>query len=573
MSDVLQGELLLPSPLGEEDVPLVPVRMINEWVYCPRLAYLMWIEAEWADTADTEDGRRVHRRADRPSGSLPQPGDAVVEEEPAPFRCRSVTLSSTRLGMVGKMDVVEGEGRHAVPVELKRGARPHVAQGAHDPERVQLCAQALLLEEAGFEVAEGFIWFAASRERVPVLFDSELREKTLRAAADLRLTAATGRRPPPLENSPKCPRCAVAGICLPDEVNFFRDGALPRPLNPADDPALPLHVQAQGACLRKKGETLVVEADEEKTDVPLIDVSSVSLYGRVSLTTPALHELMRREIPVAWHSTGGWLMGHTVGTGTRNVTIRAAQFRVADDPPRSLCIAAGLVAAKIRNQRTILRRNWKGGAEDPALADVMDRLKQLAAKAPHAGASANLLGIEGEAAALYFRHFPKLIVPSKSETVTFDFEGRNRRPPADPVNALLSFSYALAVRLFVSALVSAGFDPYQGFYHRPRHGRPALALDMMEPFRPLLCDSTVLMVINNGEVGPSDFVTLGRSCSLTPSGRRSLVAAWERRLDQETTHPIFGYRLTTRRLIDVQCRLLARHIAGEIPEMPHYVPR
>ena len=150
---------------------------------------------------------------------------------------------------------------------------------------------------------------------------------------------------------------------------------------------------------------------------------------------------------------------------------------------------------------------------------------------------------------------------------------RRRCPPADPVNALLSFSYALAVRPFLGALVSAGSDPYQGFYHRPRHGRPALALDMMEPFRPLLCDSTVLMAINNGEVGPGSFVTNGPACALTPSGRKALIAAWERRLEQETTHPVFGYRISMRRLVAVQCRLLARHVTGEIAEMPHYVPR
>ena len=568
-----QPELLLPAPPGDAEVPLVPVRMVNEWVYCPRLAWLMWIEAEWADTADTDDGRRVHRRADRPAGKLPETDADVIEEEPAPFQIRALTLSSERLGLTGKLDVVEGAGRHAIPVELKRGARPHVAQGAHDPERVQLCAQALLLEDAGFEVTEGFLWFSGSRERVAVAFDAALREQTLRAVADLRLVAASGRRPPPLESSPKCPRCALAGICLPDEVTFLRDGPPPRPLAPAEDPALPLHIQTPGAKLHKQAETLVVEADDTQTIIPVIDISSVSFYGPVSVTTPALHELMRREIPVAWHSTGGWLMGHTTGTGLRNVTIRQAQFRIADDPPRALAIATGLVAAKIRNQRTILRRNWKAEAEDTALTDTLARLKRLAEKAPFTGNTATLLGLEGEAAALYFQHFPRLIAEAKAETAHFDFNGRNRRPPADPVNALLSFSYALAVRLFVSALTSAGFDPYLGFFHRPRHGRPALALDMMEPFRPLLCDSTVLMVINNGEVGPSDFVTQGRSCALTPPGRKALIAAWERRLDQETTHPVFGYRLTTRRLVDVQCRLLARHVSGEITEMPHYVPR
>jgi CRISP-associated protein Cas1 len=141
------------------------------------------------------------------------------------------------------------------------------------------------------------------------------------------------------------------------------------------------------------------------------------------------------------------------------------------------------------------------------------------------------------------------------------------------VNALLSFAYALLVRALMAPIVSAGLDPYLGVFHRPRHGRPALALDLMEPFRPLLADSAVLTVINNGEIGPEDFVRNGPACALHPRGRKAIISAWERRLDQQTTHPVFGYRLSTRRLLSVQCRLFARHLTGEIPDMPHYVPR
>ena len=148
-----------------------------------------------------------------------------------------------------------------------------------------------------------------------------------------------------------------------------------------------------------------------------------------------------------------------------------------------------------------------------------------------------------------------------------------RPPSTDPLNALLSFTYSLAVRTFTVALETAGLDPLLGFFHRPRPGRPALALDMMEPFRPILCDSTVLMVINNGEVRDVDFVRNGPACAMKPSGRRALIGAWERRLDQEAVHPVFGYRISMRRIIAVQCRLLARHLLGEIPRIPHYTPR
>jgi CRISPR-associated endonuclease Cas1/CRISPR-associated protein Cas4 len=561
---------LLAPPVGP-DGPLVPVRMVNEWVYCPRLAYLMWVDGEWADTGDTADGRRVHARADAGGGALPNPETDVAE--PPPFEARGVTLSSDRLGIIAKMDVIRGEGDAASPIEIKRGARPHLARGAYDPERVQVCAQALVLEDNGFTVNDAAIWYAASRERVAIALDHELRDMTERAISDLRLAAAARRRPPPLENSPKCPRCALAGICLPDEVGFFRKGLPPRPLNPADDPALPLHVQNPRARLRKSAETLRIEVEEgESATVALNDVSEVALYGPVSVTTPALHELMRRGIPVSWHSTGGWLMGHTVSTKSTGAALRAAQVRRADDPLFSRRAAAGMVEAKIRNQRTMLRRNWKRGdlaERDDALA----RLKRLAEAVREAPETSRLLGFEGEAAAIYFRHFDCMISDDRAALPAFAFDKRNRRPPADPVNAMLSFAYAVAARLFSGALALTGLETGIGFLHRPRPGRPALALDMMEPFRPILCDSVVLTLINNGEVAPGDFVTIGPSCALTPKGRKALITAWERRLDQETTHPVFGYRLSLRRLIAVQCRLLARLIEGEIPELPHYVPR
>lgn len=568
MTELRQGELPLPAPPADADTPLVPVRMVNEWVYCPRLAYLMWVDGEWSDTADTEDGRRVHARTDRGGGKLPPAG----EDAPEPFRTRAVTLASDRLGIIGKLDVIEGTDGLVAPVDLKRGKRPHVEKGAHDPERVQICAQALLLEDNGYQVEEGALWFAESRERVRVVLDDELRARTLQAISDLRLAAAARCRPPPLESSPKCPRCALAAICLPDEVAFFGKDSVPRLLVPDADAALPLHVQTQGARIGKTGETLRIETDEGETRVALNEISDLVLWGRISLTTPALHELMARGIPVSWHSTGGWLMGHSLGTGSKAVDARIAQFRIAADPVAARRIAGGLVAAKIRNQRTILRRNWKGAPEDPRLPDALSRLKRLAEAAAHPPDLPGLLGLEGEAAAIWFRLLPDLVQSGQSPG-TFDFDRRNRRPPADPVNAMLSFAYALLVRALVAPLVSAGLDPFLGFYHRPRHGRPALALDMMEPFRPLLADSAVLMAINNGEVTARDFVTNGPACALTASGRKALIATWERRLDQETTHPLFGYRLSTRRLIALQCRLLARHLMGEIPDMPHYVPR
>ena len=564
-----QLSLDLAAPPATADTPLVPVRMVNEWVYCARLAFLEWVDGEWADSGDTEEGRRAHVRVDAGGGKLPAP--AETDEKPD-FTARSVTLTSERLGIIAKIDLIDGGGGAVTPVDTKKGKRPHVAEGAYEPERVQVCAQGLILEDAGYTVTEGAIWYAGSRERVRIALDDELRARTRAAIADLRLAAAAGRLPPPLVDSPKCTKCSLAGICLPDEVTFFRRGLAPRPLNPSADTALPLYVQEPGARVGKSGEVLVVETEEQKTEVPIGDVSELVLHGPISLSTPALGALLREEIPVTYASTGGWVLGHTVSTGHKNVAIRIAQYRAAFDERRCLAIARNLITAKIKNSRVFLRRNFKTGDETERDA-ALEAMSRLADRAAYAPSESELLGIEGEAAARYFRLFTTMFGDASRDFPEFAFEKRTRRPPADPVNALLSLGYTLLTRTWLTVLSAVGFDPYLAFYHRPRFGRPALALDMMEPFRSILADSTVIQVINNGEVKPDGFVAAGPAVNLKPHARRAFIAAYERRLEQEVTHPLFGYRVSMRRLLEVQARLLARYLDGEIDDYPQYLVR
>lgn len=560
----------LPAPPAGDDEPLVPARMVNEWVYCPRLAYLEWAHGEWAENADTTAGRRDHAASD--TGRSPPLPEAAAVEEDLTLRTRRITLSSERLGLTAKVDLLDVDGGMVVPVDVKTGKRPHVAEGAYLPERVQVCVQGLLLREAGYACEEGALWFAGSRERVRVRFTEDLVAEALRAASELRLAVAARRIPPPLDNSPKCLRCSLMPVCLPDEVNALARGTIARTPPPPARTALPLYVQAQGARVSRSGGTLVVEPpDEPKVEVPLDEISDVVLVGRISLSTPALHDLLRREVPVTWTSSGFWLLGSTGGSGPRSGAAKAAQARLAADPARRLDFARELVAAKLRNQRTVLRRNWRGPDEDRKA--VTERLAALVRRAPHAGTVEELLGIEGEGAALYFRAFPHLFAEQVARLPAFAFDKRNRRPPADPVNACLSLAYALLTRTMTTALGSVGLDPWQGLYHVERPGRPALALDFMEPYRPLLADSAVLMALNNAEVTADGFVYSGGACNLGQKGRRALICAYERRLDVEMTHPLFGYRLAMRRTVHVQARLLVRWLLGEIPSYPHLTPR
>jgi CRISPR-associated protein Cas1 len=561
-----------PTPTAGQpapEVPMLPARMANEYVYCPRLAYLEWVQSEWAPSADTVEGAHQHRRVDRREGRLP-PAEDLQEDQR--IHARSVTLSSSALGVIAKLDLIESEGGEVVPVDYKHGKRPHISRGAYDPERVQLCLQGLLLAEHGYTTHEGVIYYVASKERVPVPFDDELTALTREAVAGLRALAAGGQIPEPLEDSPKCPGCSLVGICLPDEVHFLKHaGTPPRALAVARDEAMPVYVQAHHGKVSKHGEVLEIRVDDDKvSEARLSETSQLVVMGNVYVTTPCLNELMRREIPISWYSYGGWFLGHSMGTGHKNVELRTAQYRASFDERTCLDLARGLVHNKVLNCRTLLRRNWRGDDSPDAIAEHLHHDAEAAARATHPG---ELLGIEGAAAARYFGAFAKMIKADPQAPMPFDFNGRNRRPPRDPVNALLSFAYAILVRHLTVTLSAVGFDPYRGYYHQPRYGRPALALDLMEAFRPIIADSAVIQAINNGEVHPTDFVTAGGGVALTPEGRRRFIAALERRLSHEVTHPVFGYKASYRRILELQARLLGRYLLAELPEYPGFLTR
>jgi CRISPR-associated protein Cas1 len=570
----------MAEELSSPDVPalhrpvpeLVPARMLNEHAYCPRLAYLEWVQGDFADSADTVDGRWQHRNVDKERGDLPEPeklGDAS-------FHARSLSLSAPKVGLIARIDLVEADGDLVTPVDYKRGKAPDIPEEVYEPERVQLCAQALVLEENGYRVEKGVIYFVASRQRVEVAIDDTLRARTRDLLAELRASAARLEPPPPLVDSPKCPRCSLVGICLPDEVNLLRgdepEGAVRR-LVPARDDALPLYVQSAGTRVGRRADELHIETREgAKTTVRLGDTSQVVLFGNVSISTPALHELCDRGITTCFLSSGGWFYGLARGMDHKNVELRRRQFAVAADPARCLGLARGFVNAKIRNCRTMIRRN--AASLTPG---VGDRMRELAVATEEIASIESLLGIEGTAARLYFGEYGKLVkAPAKEANpaqMSFDFDGRNRRPPRDPVNALLSLGYALLAKDLTIKLLAVGFDPYLGFYHQPRYGRPALALDVMEEFRPLIVDSCVLTAINTGVVQAPDFVRRGGAVALTQAGRARFLNAYERRMDEEIAHPLFGYRVSYRRILEVQVRLLARHLGGELPTYPSFLTR
>ena len=272
---------------------LVPARMLNEFAYCPRLCYLEWVQGEFAHSADTSDGRFQHRRVDQPTGNLalpppsspsPSPSDDDADADAGDkIHARSVTLSDDALGAIARVDLVEADGKCATPVDYKRGAVPDVPGNAHEPERVQLCVQGLLLRANGYDCRQGVLYFVASRRRVTIEFDDVLVRRTKSLLDETRAMAGAGRIPAPLEDSPKCPRCSLVGICLPDEVTFLKGSryvARPddvRRMAPARDDALPLYVQTQGAMVGKSGDELTVKSKGEV-------IAKARLLGRLCWT-------------------------------------------------------------------------------------------------------------------------------------------------------------------------------------------------------------------------------------------------------------------------------------------------
>jgi CRISP-associated protein Cas1 len=568
------------------------------------------VQGEFAHNYFTVDGKHVHESADTAGGQLPDPQPRAREDDSdaetaasTPYQARSVWLTSEALGITAKIDIVEGDASgNVVPIEYKRGKAPDLAEGAYLPERVQLCSHVLLLREQGYTCDNAEIYFAKSKKRVTIAITDSFVERTIWAIRVAREVAARSEPPPPLVDSPKCQGCSLAGICLPDEVNLLRrlddapieeppelENDLVGPLEPDPwglagpavetaelpplrrlyaslDDRVPLYVNDPRTQIGLQGERLVIRGEAGVTHVRLMNTSQIVVRGNAQITTQAARALLDRGIPVIYLSGGGWFVGRLIGTDTKNVDLRIAQYAASQDPVVCLAVARTFVVAKIRNSRTLLRRNHP--QIDPV---VLGQLKQLTRKAAKADSLESLLGLEGAAARAYFQSLAGTF--KTQEVGAFDFERRNRRPPRDPVNALLSFAYALLTKEVVVALASVGLEPLLGFYHQRRFGRPALALDLMEEFRPIIADSVVITVINTGVVSRTDFVTMADACSIKPHARKNLIEAYERRMDHTVIHPLFGYSVSYRRVLELQARLLSRVLLGELATYPAFVTR
>lgn len=593
-----------------------PCRGVAEHAYCPRLFYYMAVEGIFAPSADTEQGRGTHRRVDRPSAARVEPGgkekaegrkstEKLEESERDPDRPRSVrslVLTSERLDLTATLDLIEVEGQRAVPVEYRKGrSRRNGSSRAAEPidelmeeprllpgpepwptDRIQLGLQVLLLEDAGYVVPEAYLYYAAERLRLRVPVDDALRRDALEELEAAKRTAE-GQRPPPLVNDPRCPRCSLQPICLPDEINQQRFAAVrpghegadeqltPRKLWPPRDDGIHVVLQREGIHVGVRGQSVrITDKDGELVrDLPLMNVESLAVVGGVQVSTQAIAVFAEQEIPVAFLSSAGRLTAMVDPLGPTSAAVRAAQVRVLDRADRALELARAVTVAKIANQRTLLLRNH-AGLPNRIAADLLECVHA----ADRAATMDELRGHEGNAAAIYFKHFAGMFKEGVKEIAErFDANGRQRRPPPDPINSVLSFAYSMLTHECAAACRLASLEPTLGALHATRPGRPAMALDLMEPFRPLIADSVAISAFNRGELTEGHFLCTAAGCGLTDAGRKAFFSAYGRRMDTEVTHPVFEYRLSYRRMLMLHARLIAAWLLGEVPTLAFLTTR
>ncbi len=325
-----------------------------------------------------------------------------------------------------------------------------------------------------------------------------------------------------------------------------------------------LFVTTQGAYLAREGEAVLVRVEKEtRLRVPVHTIGSVVCFGRVGFSPALLGLCGERGVAVSFLSMNGRFLARASGFTFGNVLLRREQYRRADDADASAALARAFIAAKLANARSVLLRHLRDSTDDADVQLVEKAAARLAACAHDASIATTVdaaRGQEGEAGAAYFGVFDSLLRGKDA----FRFHGRVRRPPTDPVNALLSFLYALLSADCRAACEAAGLDPQVGFLHRDRPGRPSLALDLMEELRPVLADRLVLSLINRRQLRPDGFTTaVNGAVRMDDATRKAVLTAYQKRKQQELTHPLLGERVSLGLVPHLQARVLARHLRGE----------
>jgi CRISPR-associated protein Cas1 len=529
-----------------DELPLLPISSVAEVAYCPRNFYYRVVEgARDTNVHMIEGSGEAERRAMRQHLAR-----ADTDE------WREVWVTSERLGIIGKVDALR-RGETLVPVEFKHG---ELRDSLHDD--IQVAALGLALEEeTGESIVEGVIYYGGSKRSRRVLLDDTLRDAVMQMIRQARSIVDSGSIPPPVADE-RCYGCALFARCQPEEVAYLQTGrhylSPHRPL-PAVNLNRVLYVDQRGGYIKKSGEELVVTRESEPNrSMPMAQVDDIVLVGNVALSSAAIRAAAQRGIRVSLLSSSGRLEAVVVSAFQGNGALRVAQYARALDESWAAALAREVVRGKVMNMRTLLRR-YGIDSGNPAVRHLTAILPKVATADRDA-----LLGLEGQATRAYFEAWANLL----PEPWTFDH--RNRRPPRDPVNALLSLGYSLLTKDVTSALLVAGLDPWVGYYHTMKYGRPALALDVMEEFRPVLVDTLVVSLLSRRRLSPEDFEQRGQAVLLTDSGRKTFFRAYEARKNELARHPVFHYEISYVRAMETQARFLAKVIQHDLPAYRAY---
>jgi CRISPR-associated protein Cas1 len=538
-------------PLVAADPP-VRVMALHALAYCKRLFYLEEVEEIRVADERVFAGRQLHAALE-----ADEDGESV-----------SIDLSSTSLGVFGKVDCLKRRDGSYLPYEHKRGQPRRLADNtpaAWPSDRLQLIAYAVLLEEAFAQpIVEGRIRYHAVGVTVRVPVDQAARTELADAIAEARRLRTSLDRPPITDNERLCKNCSLAPVCLPEEVRQDREPERdPIRLFPPDHDGAALHVVAQGAQVGCSGDTLVVRPrDQPETKHAVRGVDTLLIHGFAQLTTQALRLCVEHGVGVHWLTTSGHHMGSLTPTAGQ-VQRRVRQYRALDDEPTCLRLAHALVQAKLEGQHRYLLRASRGGKEVrgdllPALSGLQDALRESAGATDRD----SLRGHEGRGAVHYFEGLRLLLgeqVPDSLRTTE-----RNRRPPLDRFNALLSYGYGLLHTSVMRAVLASGLEPALGFFHTPRSAAYPLVLDLMELFRVPLWDLVLVGSLNRGQWEPdADFQVSRAKVWLSDTGRKKAIGLFEARLRETWKHPVLNYSLSYARTLELEARLLEKEWTGE----------
>ncbi len=535
----------------------IPVSKLSHLLYCPRKFYMEMHYSPKKRSKNTKSAIPKRKPVKKPSYNLPV--------------TRAIDLQVKTLMLNGRVRILDSVQDKAVPV-ITQSKRDDSARRESD---MKASAYALMLRDADYRCDEYIVSFKGNNTSYAI--DQRMLDATMSLIHKAK-KIITDREEPAGTSGIYCNYCRFRSSCnstiqLSKQINkeqivkqsisvnlYTVEELLDSP--PVIRDTLPMYVRSQGSQVGINGGSIIVtKKDKQLAKTLVTDVSQICLMGNVQITSQCLRRVMQKEIPVSFFTLSGAFCGTAQGLSYKNAHYRRAQYlSLTNSKPME--ISRVLVSAKLLNQRTFLKKRSKS-----AKISIVNDLAKLAKRALTANSSDELRGYEGAGASLYFSEFPNLLQTTRNKD-EISFDTRNRRPPKDPINAMLSFGYMLLTKEVTVAIESVGLDSMQGFFHTSRNRRPALALDLMEPLRPALVDSVVIGMVKRGQVRLNDFSKEGNGILMTSTFRKKFIASWEKRLQQPWA--IEDKKTDCRGMIsqlvkDLVSYLLGRHEGFKVP--------